>query len=190
MKMKKTIFTAVLAASLAAAVPAAVPADAPVLGAPVCEAAYIYKNQGYELSVPDIYDDYVYTKLFDENDKGHIFSVTEAKSVAESWRQNQRESGPGWLFTIGRVSEARMHEMICGYMTGADIFAKDDKGGYFVYYHPTDVRLVRRDNEAMARDQKLWSDLNRWASVEENSRGGISGQFMDMVWGLAVIVKA
>ncbi len=166
MKLKKTIFTAALAASLAAVVPAAVPADAPVLGAPVCEAAVSYENEGYVLRVPGAYDDVLYTKVFQEDEEGRLFSVTEAKSVAEAWRQNQREAGPGWLFTIGRVSESRLHQMLCGDMSGVEVFAKDAKGNHFIFCHPTDFRMVRRDNEAMARDQKLWSEMNDWANSD------------------------
>ncbi len=165
MKMKKSVFTVALAAALAASVPGTFTADTPVLTGAVCEATE-YSYGGMEIHIPTEYDDLLYTKVFTENEDGYLFSVTEAKSVADSWRQNQRESGPGWLFTIGRVSASRMRQMICRDMSGEDIFAKDAEGNYYVYYHPTDVRLVRRDNEAMARDQKLWSDLTRWASQD------------------------
>ncbi len=181
MRMKKTIFTAALAASLAAFVPTAFPTgDVPVFGTAVCEAMVPYENEGMTLMVPGYYDELLYTKVFKEDAAGRLFSVTEAKSAVDSWLQNQRDGGPGWLFTIGRVGEARLHEMLCGEMSGAEVFAKDAKGRYYIFYHPTDVRFVRQDTETMHRDQQIWSDLNEWAHtdvrvgfIENNQLNGI-----------------
>ena len=191
MQTKKTIFTAALAASLAAITPAAFPADAQIFGAPVCEAAQsvTYEKDGIKLLVPEIYDDLLYTKIFKkdkegkEDEEGRLFSVTEAKSVVDAWLQNERESGPGWLFTIARVDADRLHQMLCGEMSGADVFAKDSKNRYFIFYHPTDVRFVRKDEDKMRRDQQLWTDLNEWASLDvqheffENNKGLVKERY-------------
>ncbi len=191
MKTKKAIFTAALAASLAAIAQAAFPADAQILGAPVCEAAknVTYEKDGIKLLVPEIYDDLLYTKIFKkdkegkEDEEGRLFSVTEAKSVVDAWLQNERESGPGWLFTIARVDADRLHQMLCGEMSGADVFAKDSKNRYFIFYHPTDVRFVRKDEDKMRRDQQLWTDLNEWASLDvqheffENNKGLVKERY-------------
>jgi len=48
-------------------------------------------------------------------------------------------------------------------MSGAEIFARDANGQCYVYYHPTDVRYMRENNEAMKRDQAQWTMLNEWA---------------------------
>ena len=47
--------------------------------------------------------------------------------------------------------------------------ADDPTSGYYLYCHPTDVRYVREDNDAMAADQEIWTSLNEWAwnSVRE-----------------------
>lgn len=191
MQTKKTIFMATLAASLAALAPAAFPADAQILGAPVCEAAknVTYEKDGIKLLVPEIYDDLLYTKIFKkdkegkEDEEGRLFSVTEAKSVVDAWLQNERESGPGWLFTIARIDADRLHQMLCGEMSGADVFAKDSKNRYFIFYHPTDVRFVRKDEDKMRRDQQLWTDLNEWASLDvqheffENNKGLVKERY-------------
>ncbi|MBQ7515658.1 MAG: hypothetical protein IJS96_05195 [Schwartzia sp.] len=178
MKTKKTIFTAALAAALAAVSPSFSPV--PVLGSAVCEAMVPYENEGMTLVVPGYYDELLYTKVFKDDAQGRLFSVTEAKSVVDSWIQKQRDDGPGWLFTIGRVNEARLHELLCGDMSGADVFARDKDGRYYIFYHPTDVRFVRQDTETMHRDQKIWSDLNEWAHtdvrvgfIENNQLNGI-----------------
>ncbi len=178
MKTKKTIFTAALAAALAAVSPSFSPV--PVLGSAVCEAMVPYENEGMTLLVPGYYDELLYTKVFKDDAQGRLFSVTEAKSVVDSWIQKQRDDGPGWLFTIGRVNEARLHELLCGDMSGADVFARDKDGRYYIFYHPTDVRFVRQDTETMQRDQKIWSDLNEWAHtdvrvgfIENNQLNGI-----------------
>ena len=180
MRMKKTIFTATLAASLAAISPAAVPMDAAV-----CEAAstVTYEKEGMKLLVPAIYDDLLYTKIFKEDAEGRLFSVTEAKSVVDAWLQNERESGPGWLFSIGMVGEERLHQLLCGEMSGAEVFAKDSRNRYFIFYHPTDVRFVRKDTDTMRRDQQLWTDLNEWASLDvkyefiQNNKGLVKERF-------------
>ncbi len=180
MRMKKTIFTAALAATLAAISPAAFPLDAAV-----CEAAstVTYEKEGVKLLVPAIYDDLLYTKIFKEDTEDRLFSVTEAKSVVDAWLQNERESGPGWLFSIGRVSEERLHELLCGEMSGAEVFAKDPKNRYFIFYHPTDVRFVRKDTDAMRRDQQLWTDLNEWANLDvkyefiQNNKGLVKERY-------------
>ena len=48
-------------------------------------------------------------------------------------------------------------------MSGAEVFAKDSEGNYYIYYHPTDVRFERATAEEMHRDSKQWSMLCEWA---------------------------
>lgn len=166
MRMKKTIFTAALAAFLAAAAPSF--SSAPVFGTAVCEAMVPYQNEGLTLLVPNYYDDLLSTKIFKEDEEGRLFSVTEAKSVVDSWLQGNRESGPGWLFTIRRVNEEKLQELLCSDMSGAEVFAKDSKGRHYIFMRPTDVRFVRKDSDTMQRDSQLWQDLCEWAGKDGN----------------------
>ncbi len=93
-----------------------------------------------------------------------LFSVSEKASIEAAQAQNMNDDGAGWLFGIGKIDEEQLHEMQCGDMSGSQVFAKDKKGNYFVYYHPTDVRLVRADNEEMDKAMEGWTALNEWAA--------------------------
>lgn len=176
MKMRKTIFTAALAASLTVVLPSF--SAAPVIGPAVCEAMVPYENDGMLLMVPGYYDELIYTKVFKEDKEGRLFSCTEAKSVADAWLQNERENGPGWLFTIQRVSKDKLHELLCSEMSGMEVFAKDAGGRYYVFCHPTDVRFVRQDEAAMQRDSKRWQELCEWAGKD------VRGEFIETNQGL------
>ena len=167
--MKKAMLAAALAASFAAAVPAAFPVgDAAGFGAPVCEAHETrrHENQGLKLSIPADYDNLVFTKVFQGDEDGRLFSVSEAASMAEALSRHERGEGAGWLFSIGRVDASRLHKMLCGDMSGAEVFAKDGNGNYYIFYHPTDVRYMRADADAMRRDAGQWTTLNAWARRE------------------------
>lgn len=117
-----------------------------------------YENGGMKLSIRPKYNDLI-TVTTPENDKdGILISVSETASL-----ETEEFEGVGWLFDIGRVDEAKLHEMLCYDMSGADVFAKDESGNYYVWYHPTDVRYARATAEEMARDAEQWSMLCEWA---------------------------
>lgn len=176
MKIRKAIFKAAMAASLIAAAPSFFPA--PVFGAAVCEAMVPYQNDGMTLLVPGYYDSLLRTKVLKDDKDGRLFSITEAKSVTAALLQNERRNGPGWICTIRRVSEKKLHKMLCGDMSGAEVFAKDAKGNRYILEHPTDVRLFRKNNEDMRRDSEIWSSLNKWAGTE------LPGEFIQANKGL------
>lgn len=176
MKIRKAIFTAAMAASLTAVSPSFIPA--PVFGAAVCEAMVPYQNDGMTLLVPGYYDSLLRTKVLKDDKDGRLFSITEAKSVTAAWLQNERRNGPGWICTIRRVSEKKLHKMLCSDMSGAEVFAKDAKGNRYILEHPTDVRLFRKNNEDMRRDSEIWSSLNKWAGTE------LPGEFIQANKGL------
>ena len=100
-----------------------------------------------------------------ENDaNGILFSVAEKASVEAARVQGHDADGAGALFSIGRIDEAKIQDLILNTdLSGIEIFAKDAYGDYYAYYHPTDVRYYRENNEAMVRDQEIWSALNEWA---------------------------
>ena len=120
----------------------------------------------YVFTLPEEYADRLIVKYGED---GMLVSVYEKASVeaaqAEGWED---QDGAGWLFSLGKVSADRLHEMLCWDMSGVIVFAEDAEGQYWLFYHPTDVRLVREgnayDDEAMAQ----WTELNEWAnSVQE-----------------------
>ena len=112
-----------------------------------CYAAPV-TNGGYTLNIPDKYEDLLVVEKSENDENAMLFTVSEKESIEAAKKQGYGDSGAGWLFSIGKVTEKEGHEMLCVDMSGADIFAKDAEGNYFVFYHPTDVRMVREDYSA------------------------------------------
>ena len=128
------------------------------------EVGLLYENNGLKLLIPLEYDGLLQTDVLTDSEAGMLFRVTEKASVEAAKKQGIKEDGPGWLFSIGKVDEAAMQDMLLYTdLSGAELFAKDAYGDYYVYYHPTDVRYFRENNEAMAADQEIWTQLNEWA---------------------------
>ncbi len=128
-----------------------------------------YENGGLRLLVPKAYDDLLVTEIVKDRTGGLLYRVSEKASIEAAKKLPYDSRGAGWLFSIGQIDEGRRRELLCGDMSGAEIFARDANGQCFVYYHPTDVRYMREDTDAMKRDQEQWSMLNQWAfgSVRE-----------------------
>ena len=122
---------------------------------------HFYESQGLKLKVPEAYDKLLLTETTPDQ-QGRFFAVTEKASVEAAQKEGGEATGAGWIFSLGRLTEKELHEKLCGDMSGAELVAKDAEGGYYIYYHPTDVRYVRESNEAMVRDQSQWTKLNAW----------------------------
>ena len=134
-------------------------------GAP-SEETTIYTNGGMILSVPVEYDELLVVETQKESEDGTLFTVSEKESVQWGERQHPGEDwGDGWLFGIRKIGEKELHEMLCYDMPGEVPFAKDGKENYYVFSHPTDVRLVREsyDFDSESEDVKQWTALNEWA---------------------------
>ena len=127
-----------------------------------------FTNDGMTLSVPVEYAELVAVETPDSSKEGRLFQVAEKASIEAAKEQGSEDAddpeGPGWLFSIGRVSEDEMHQMLTGDMSGGQVFAKDGEDNYYIFYHPTDVRLIRMDNEEMEASMDQWSALNEWAA--------------------------
>lgn len=139
------------------------PADAEASAAPEAAAGEdaVYEQDGYRLTIPAQYADLV---VVDTDTEDQFFSVSEKASLEAADYE-----GAGWLFGIGTVDEARLHEMMTtDMMTFADPFAKDADGSYYLFYHPSDVR-IERDGDITDADMEQWSELCEWAqSVKES----------------------
>ena len=124
-----------------------------------------FTSNGFTLSVPNEYVDLLtIDTTVHENDYGTFFSVHEKASQEAARALFPGENvGGGFLFGIGTVDEDQFHEMMKWGMTGADVFARDEAGNYFIYYHPTDVQLLRVGDYTDA-DWQLWTDLCDWAA--------------------------
>lgn len=116
-------------------------------------------NAGMTLSVPAEYRDLLLIDLesgFPQR-KMH-FRVAEKASV-EAGGGN----GGGLLFGIGRLTEDEFRDLMCGEMAGAEVFAVDGSGNYYMAYYPSDVQLIR-DGEETEADWALWTELCEWAA--------------------------
>ncbi len=122
-----------------------------------------YENGGFRLLIPKAYDNLLVTEIVKDRKDGVLYQVSEKASIDAAKHLSYGMRGAGWIFSIGRVDEGRRRELLCGDMSGAEIFARDANGQCYVYYHPTDVRYMRENNEAMKRDQAQWTMLNEWA---------------------------
>ena len=120
-----------------------------------------YENNGLHLSIPRKYADLLIVDTPKNN--GRLFVVSEKASIEADKAHGGTGEGAGWLFSIGAISEIQLYDMLQHDMSGAEIFARDDSGIYYVYYHPTDVRLVR-DNYDQSDAIKDWTMLNEWAA--------------------------
>ena len=122
----------------------------------------VFEHAEYRLCLPQKYAKLVLTQTKFQDGK-RLFSVAEKASIEASHKEAGECSGAGWLFAISKVNKAELKQMLCGDMSGRTLFARDDKGGYFIFEHPTDVRYMRETPEAMKRDQEQWSKLSAWA---------------------------
>ena len=124
-------------------------------------AARVYENDGLKLTIPPEYDELVTVEI---DPPGALFGVTEKASVEAAKAQGEDYEGAGWLFDIAKADADELHEMLCYDMSGVDVFAKDADGQYYLYCHPTDVRLVR-ENYDDPDGIEQWTALNEWAST-------------------------
>ena len=132
--------------------------------------AEVYFDE-YSVPIPQEYFERLYYAYYGVEDvetgEELLLVVSEGASVdaAETMGEEDAE-GIGELFRISRVSEERLHELLCGDMSGIQVFAKDEEGRYYLFCTPTDVRYVRETTEKMTEDINDWSELNDWVHSE------------------------
>lgn len=172
-KMKKTVLCILLALAMVLALTAcgAKAEDIKDTSAPAAEDT-VLKKDGLQLTIPAEYADLVIAEAPADD---LLFSVSEKASVEAAQALGEpADSGAGWLFGIRRINEDELHEMLCYDMSGREVIASDDNGNHYLFCHPTDVRMVRENNEKMYEDMEQWSALNEWAwslcesFIEEN----------------------
>ena len=128
------------------------------------EAGRLYENDGLKLLIPLEYDELLITETPQTGAEARLFSAYEKASVEAAVAAGMELDGAGWLFSIERIDDSALRELLCNTdLSGTEVFARDAQGRYYLYRHPTDVRYVRKNNEAMAADQEIWTALNEWA---------------------------
>lgn len=129
-----------------------------------------YENGGLRFEIQPKYNDLLTVETPANDADGVLFKVSETASLEAGGHD-----GAGWLFSIGAVSEEKLHDMLCWDMSGAYAFAKDANGAYYILYHPTDVRYERATTEEMERDIGQWTMLNEWTEQAKDSFTGQNG---------------
>ena len=128
-----------------------------------------YDNEGMFLPIPKAYSALVTVETPEKNEYGELFSVSETASIKAAEATGQYTAGAGWLFSISRVTEEQLHQMLCYLMFGSEVFGRDEDGMYYLFEHPTDVRIVRESYDNMDADMAIWSELNQWAWQEKEN---------------------
>ena len=130
-------------------------------------APHLYDYGELTIAFPQEYDNLLYRAVhaIGDDEDGIIITVSEraSREAAEAMGQDPSETGAGELFSIGRVSEDEAQRLRSEDLGFAEVFARDENGKYYVFYHPTDVRYVRETAEQMAADQEQWTALTEWA---------------------------
>ena len=124
--------------------------------------------QGLHIPVPAVYNDQLVIQKPEGRDDGTFLTVSEKASIDAASDDDGSNEGAGWLFSLAKISEETLRQLLCQDMSGIEVFACDTDGNYYTYNHPTDVRYMRESVEQMTADQDKWSALCEWAgSVPE-----------------------
>ncbi len=124
--------------------------------------------QGLHIPVPAVYSDQLVIQKPEGRDDGTFLTASEKASIDAASDDDGSNEGAGWLFSLAKISEETLRQLLCQDMSGMEVFAYDTDGNYYTYNHPTDVRYMRESVEQMTADQDKWSALCEWAgSVPE-----------------------
>ena len=96
---------------------------------------------------------------------GELIRVSETASIEAAEAMGEDTDGAGWLFSISEISEDALGKLRCEDMSGSQVFAEDEDV-YYMFNHPTDVRLERESAEEMDEAMDQWSTLNEWAHAD------------------------
>ena len=152
--MKKMIITAALAVAATMALS---------FGAMASEDTKVEAG-GLVFEIPAQYKDLV-TIETEGLEAGELIRVSETASMEAAKAMGEEENGAGWLFSISGIQENELGKLRCSDMSGREVFAEDEDV-YYMFNHPTDVRLLRETNEEMDEAMDQWTALNEWANGE------------------------
>ena len=121
-------------------------------------------EQGVKFEIPDEISGLV-TVRTEGLKYGELVSLYETASVDAAAAMGDDYDGAGWIFSVSTMPENEVKELRCGGMDGMEVFAEDDDI-YYLYNHPTDVRLIRESDEEMEEAMDSWTLINQWAGQE------------------------
>ena len=131
------------------------------------------ENGGLVIPVPEEYMDLLVITTPEKDENGMLFRFNEKLSVetqkaiakAEGKGEYDGYEEAGWLFDIRKITPDQVKELLCGYKTGRELFARDSEGNGYVFCHPTDVRVVREDYSVLQDPEDPWGTLNGWKAA-------------------------
>lgn len=92
----------------------------------------------------------------------NLFDISETASIEAGQKMHPGEDwGDGWLFGISVVDQIGFEELVGIDIPGYTILAQNDDK-YYIYTHPTDVRLMRENNDYSVGMEE-WTMLCEWA---------------------------
>lgn len=157
-----------------------------------CNAEHTEKSNGLLLTVPD--DIFPLVKIETSNNNDNIFEVFELGSVNAAKKTGQDIRGAGWIFSISKVSEKMLQNILQNDASGIKLFACKNNE-YYLYNHPTDVTYLRENNEIMRQDQAVWMKVNEWGYskvrdkfTEDNNLSPITADNSDIGIALSKIM--
>ena len=152
--MRKMMITAAMAAAVATVLS---------FGAMASEDTKVEAG-GLVLDIPAEFKDLV-TVETEGLEPGELIRVSETASIEAAEAMGGNTDGAGWLFSISEISEDALGKLRCEDMSGSQVFAEDEDV-YYMFNHPTDVRLERESAEEMDEAMDQWSTLNEWAHAD------------------------
>lgn len=125
----------------------------------------IYENGAVRLPIPQKYSELlaIDVNFIPDEEEGTLYTVSELASREAVKNRGDEYEGAGEIFSVDRVSEETLHELLCSDMSGMNVFAKDYAGNYYIFRTPTDVRFERETTEKMYEDAAIWTELGEWA---------------------------
>ncbi|MBQ9279442.1 MAG: hypothetical protein IJ215_00085, partial [Clostridia bacterium] len=90
---------------------------------------------GYIINIPEEYQNLLTIQTSDFHDEEGvttIISVSETASIEAVKSMEEDFEGAGWIFSISKISENVLNEILKYDMSGMNVFAKDEDGNYFM----------------------------------------------------------
>ena len=142
------------------------------------------------MNIPKNIMDLVTIKEGVSSDNPHmtnLFDISETASIEAGQKMHPGEDwGDGWLFGISIVDQIGFEELVGIDIPGYTILAQNDDK-YYIYTHPTDVRLMRENNDYSVGMEE-WTMLCEWAEsmkdtiIEDNDLLPVSILDMDYTY--------
>lgn len=153
----------------------------------------VYECGGLEIPVPTEYAELLTVDANLEALSAHwepLITFSERASVEAGKLDHPGEDwGDGWLCTVVRLDQVGLEEWASGEndSTGADLFARDGSGHYYLNSGPTDMRVYRSGDRYEEGAVEAWQKLNDWGVQvlpgEIVERNGLTPCRLDDLYG-------